>query len=108
MAGHVVTAAAVRVVVGQSDLLIERGVALPKGVDAETVKRLLNKGMIAVVEEAETEGEAQVDAPLEKRTVDDLKALAADGGVDLSGAKSKAEILAALAAAQAPVPAESK
>lgn len=101
MAGYVVTAAAVRVVVESSDLLLERGKSLPAGVDAATVKRLLGKGMVAKVADPEPEA-AQSDEPkpLGQLKSDELKAYAAEKSIDLAGASTKAEMVAAIEAAE--------
>lgn len=105
-----VTAAAVRVRVGNTDVLVERGGLLPAQVDADTVKRLMAKGMVKQFDppkpEPEPEAKAEVgpdagDTPVARMTVGELREYAAEHDIDLGDATRKDDILAAIAAAQA-------
>ena len=103
-----VTAAAVRVRVGNTDVLVERGGLLPAQVDADTVKRLMAKGMVKQFDPPEPEPEAKAevgldagDTPVARMTVDELREYAAEHDIDLGDATRKDDILAAIAAAQA-------
>ena len=103
-----VTAAAVRVRVGNTDVLVERGGLLPAQVDADTVKRLMAKGMVKQFDPPEPEPEAKAepdldagDTPVARMTVGELREYAAEHDIDLGDATRKDDILAAIAAAQA-------
>ena len=102
-----VTAAAVRVRVGNTDVLVERGGLLPAQVDADTVKRLMAKGMVKQFDPPKPEPEAKAevepdtgDTPVAKMTVGELREYAAEHDIDLGDATRKDDILAAIAAAQ--------
>jgi hypothetical protein len=92
--GHYVTAPLVvaKDVVG-ADVYLYGGSQVPGNVSESEVARLLEGGFIA---ESEAEGD-----PSESWTVKQLKAHAVAADIDLGGASSKADILAALAAAKA-------
>ena len=103
-----VTAAAVRVRVGNTDVLVERGGLLPAQVDADTVKRLMAKGMVKQFDPPKPEPEVKAevepdtgDTPVAKMTVGELREYAAEHDIDLGDATRKDDILAAIAAAQA-------
>lgn len=103
-----VTAAAVRVRVGNTDVLVERGGLLPAQVDADTVKRLMAKGMVKQFDPPKPEPEAKAevgpdagDTPVARMTVGELREYAAEHDIDLGDATRKDDILAAIAAAQA-------
>ena len=94
--GYVVTApmVAVSVPLGvrtSQVRFLEQGAVLPDGVAEDSLNHLLSLDMIAEVQEAE---------PLGSMTVDELKAYAAEHGIDLTGASKKDDILAAIQAAQ--------
>ena len=95
---HKVTVAAVAVTVRNRVHLQRRGTLLPQGVSDAEVARLLRKGFIVAVE---PKGDAQ--KAVEKMTQKELVAYAAAQGIDLDGAKSKAEILAKVQTPAAPV-----
>ena len=109
MAARVI-AAAVRVQVGQADMLVERGRLLPAGVSDADLQRLVGKRMVELVEddpaEPEPEAKAEVepdtgDTPVARMTVGELREYAAEHDIDLGDATRKDDILAAIAAAQA-------
>lgn len=92
--GYVVTAPMVVVSVplgvrASQVRFLEQGAALPDGVAEDSLKHLLSLDMIAEVQEAE---------PLGSMTVDELKAHAAENGIDLGDARTKADIMAAIQA----------
>ena len=107
MAARVI-AAAVRVRVGNTDVLVERGGLLPAQVDADTVKRLMAKDMVKQFDPPEPEPEAKAevepdtgDTPVARMTVGELREYAAEHDIDMGDATRKDDILAAIAAAQA-------
>ena len=108
MAAYVVTARAVQFIVGSRGFLLERGAAVPEGVDEAVLERLVSRNFIAEVEtdeeiedggQGEPAGEPE-DVDLEKFTKAQLVELADDEGVDLAGAKTNAEMVAAIVAAR--------
>jgi len=108
MAAYVVVARAVQFIVGSRGFLLERGAAVPEGVDEAVLERLVSRNFIAEVEtdeeiedggQGEPAGEPE-DVDLEKFTKAQLVELADDEGVDLAGAKTNAEMVAAIVAAR--------
>ena len=61
MAARVI-AAAVRVQIGQADMLVERGRLLPAGVSDADLQRLVGKRMVELVEDEPAEGDPKVKA----------------------------------------------
>jgi hypothetical protein len=119
MADYVVTAPAVQLVVGSRMYFVERGAAVPDGVAEDVLAHLVGIGYIT---EAEVEAPAEpgpetvvqtVIDDLDKMTKAQLAEVAAAEGVDLAGAKTNPELVAAIAAAreekvpEEPVPAGS-
>ncbi|HEY5482825.1 MAG TPA: hypothetical protein VIK31_03300 [Propionibacteriaceae bacterium] len=109
MAAYVVTARAVQFIVGSRGFLLERGAAVPEGVDEDELARLESRSYIAeveeIVEDLEDDGQGEPagepeDVDLEKLTKAQLVELANDEGIDLAGATKNAEMVAAIAAAR--------
>lgn len=96
MSRYVVKAAAVLVTVGLRDHLVEQGQFLPEDTPAETSERLLAKGMVEKVKAPVAETEKSVD----KMTGPELKAYAAEKGIDLGGATKVNEVRAVIQAAE--------
>ena len=99
MVTYLANAACVKVPVGPADghraaRIITRGAVIPDGVEESKLKELLKLGLIV-------EQKNSADKPLNKRTVDELKAYAAENSIDLGDATKRDEILAAIAAAEA-------
>ena len=113
MAAYVVTAPAVQVVVNSRMYLLERGAAVPEGVAEDVLAHLAGIGYITEVEaeapadpKPETVVQTVID-DLDKMTKAQLAEVAAAEGVDLAGAKTNPELVAAIAAArEAKVPEE--
>lgn len=61
MAARVI-AAAVRVQIGQADMLVEQGCLLPAGVSDADLQRLVGKRMVELVEDDPAEDEPKVKA----------------------------------------------
>lgn len=108
MAGYIVTAAAVRVVVGASALIVEQGNRLPEGVSQGELERLVEKQMVTKAgdpvdvpaEPVEPVDEGGVK-PLGDMTLAELRAYADEHEIDLGGASRKPEVIDAITAAQA-------
>jgi hypothetical protein len=101
---YIVTAPTVAVTVAGALRYVERGSILPEEVDEEHIKALVGLDFIKKVDVADEDGEsAEVTVPdgdpSDKWTGAQLKLYADNKGVELGTAKSKAEILAAIAAA---------
>ncbi len=103
---HRVTAAAVQVNVGNRVHTVFRGHTLPEGVAADTLDALTAKGLIESVAGDESTSasstindEAPAGKPDESWTSKQLDAYAEANSIDLGKAKSKADKLAAIAAA---------
>ncbi|GAB3622577.1 hypothetical protein GCM10027418_06590 [Mariniluteicoccus endophyticus] len=120
MAAYVVTAAAVRVVVGASALIVEQGNRLPEGVSQDELERLVEKQMVSELADGEiatldvdklvVTGEGDKPTPDEgdepEKSIDDmnlaeLRAYAEEHAIDLGGATRKPEVVEAIKAAQA-------
>lgn len=100
--GYEVTAAAVRIVVGPTAHLVERGRLLPAGVAVADIARMLTKGMIAPVAEPEPDAAATgVDFDPKKANVAELRDFAAAHGIDLGDSTKKADIVSVIEAALA-------
>ena len=93
-----VTSAAVRVQLGNADLLVEKGRVLPEGVAEADLERLVSKGMIEALPD---EPEADKPKHVDDMTVAELKEYAEANGIDLGEASKKNDILAAVKAVQA-------
>ena len=113
MAAYVVTAPAVQVVVEARVYFLERGAAVPEGVAEDVLAHLVGIDYITEVETeapADPEPEAVVQTvidDLDQMTKAQLAEVAAAEGVDLTGAKTNPELVAAIAAArEAKVPEE--
>lgn len=106
MSGHVVTAAAVKVSIGDPGgntiaRILRRGSVVPDGVDADKLTELEKRGLIS--KQAATTVEPAEDDPAKpvgEMTAEELKAYAAEHNIDLTGASKKDDILAAIQAAQ--------
>lgn len=101
MAKYIVKSGVVKVSIGASSghrvaHIARQGDMLPEGADETQVKRLLERGRIEVLAEPEGAPEGE---PSEKWTKDQLEAYAAEKQVDISSAKNKADIVAAIEAA---------
>jgi hypothetical protein len=107
MTQHIATAAVVKVSIGSLSgnrvaAFIQRGGVVPEGVAEEQLKRLVDRGLIeeVAVEAAESEEiTLPTGDPSEEWSGKQLDKFAADLGIDLGGAKNKAEKVAAIAAA---------
>lgn len=110
MTAYVVTARAVQFIVGSRGFLLERGAAVPEGVDEDELARLESRGFITEVEpetdevlvadgQGEPAGDPE-DVDLDKLTKAQLVELAGVEGIDLAGAKTNAEMVAAIVAAR--------
>lgn len=96
--------------------ILERGAVVPDGVHQSVIDHLVTVGQIEHQPEEQAEGEDDADTTrgqetgdpadgedspvLSKLDLNGLRALAADRGVDLTGITKKADIIAALEAAQ--------
>ncbi|WKV74227.1 hypothetical protein AW27_023585 [Streptomyces sp. PCS3-D2] len=69
--------------------------------EAQEAARLVDGGFGVYADEPRRKAPAEepVEKPVEKMTAAELQAYAAEHGIDLSGAKTKAEVLAAVMAA---------
>lgn len=97
---YIVKAAAVKVRIGdRGDVgvarIIRRGGIVPAEVSEDQVKHLVRKGFIEKMTSAEPR-------PVDKMTVEELKAYASKRSIDLGEATKKDEILAAVQAAAEP------
>ena len=100
MASYRVKAGAVVAVIGGSDRYLERGVVLPEGV--ENIDHLKAVGLVEEVAPPETGEPARgggVD--LDALNLDELRAYAAENGIDIGDATRKADIRAAIDASRA-------
>ena len=111
MAAYVVTVPAVQVTVASRMFFLERGAAVPEGVDEAMLEHLVGGNFIAeieadeeLVEDLEDDGQGEPagepeDVVLDKLTKAQLVELAGAEGIDLAGAKTNAEMVVAIAAA---------
>ncbi len=102
MAGYVVTGPQAVVIVAGRRVYLGHGALLPEGVDEARTKHLLDLGMIAAVKEEQSDNP---DAPkaVKDMTAGELKAYAAEHSIVIPNG-NKAEVLAAIEAAQASQP----
>lgn len=77
------------------------GLTLDDEQDAERITYLKKQLKADVYEDVTVEPLEKAEKPLEKRTVPELKKYAEDNSIDLGEATTKADILAAIAAAEA-------
>ena len=111
---YIVTAPLVVVAVSDSrrEVYLARGRTVPDTITDASLAHLLGRGLIASKEQPETETPDAPDTPdvpeqpvepakpVGEMTVDELKAYAAEHGIDLTGASKKDDILAAIQAAR--------
>lgn len=121
MSSYIVTGPAAVVIVAGKRRYLDRDDVVPDGADETRIKHLLAVGLIAAQPEPEpdtedpatgdpagenpgagtaADGDGQDQPVLTDLDLNGLRALAADRGVDLSGITKKADIIAALEAAQ--------
>ena len=101
--GYIVTApvAVVTVPLGKNASqvrFLEQGAVVPEQVDQQQIDHLLSVGLIAA--DDGQPGDGQPAKPVGEMTVDELKAHAAENGIDLGDARTKADIMAAIQAAR--------
>ena len=100
MAAYRVKAGAVVAVIGGSDRYLERGVVLPESV--ENIDHLKAVGLVEEVAPPETGEPAPGGAvDLDALNLDELRAYAAENGIDIGDATRKADIRAAIDASRA-------
>ena len=78
------------------------GLTLDDEHDAERIEYLKKQVKADVFEDIKVESFEPAEKPLEKRSLPELKKYAADKGIDLGEATKKEDILAAIAATEAP------
>ncbi len=126
MSGYIVTGPAAVVIIAGRRRYLDRDDIVPAGADQARIDHLLDVGLIAALPEPEPadagpdadpgpdgdagSGDADGEAPTDGDDAGDqlladldlagLRALAAERGVDLQGATRKADIIAALEAAE--------
>ena len=107
--GYIVTApvAVVTVPLGKNASqvrFLEQGASLPDGIDQAQLDHLVAIGFIEPADDGQPDDgqpdDGQPAKPVGEMTVDELKAHAAENGIDLGDARTKADIMAAIQAAR--------
>ena len=99
MGTYIAAARSVKVAVGPSSgnrvvQIIDEGAVLPAGVEQDQIDRLVRRGLVKAVD---TDPEIPDGEPSASWSIKQLKAFADREGIDLDGARSKQQLLAALA-----------